>query len=167
MARNASHVSSWRVKRELSLFSRLHSLLFHDPMLPDSKSDVKNFFTSLSVFAFISPLAAHLTPAGNPAILRNMAIDYDHPRRIAHDFGRLTELTDADIGRVLQTCLSNGSVDLKLYLEGNLHADRIRMQINDVVLARTTEPIEILTFHWGFRLMRLRPTRPISDLEKM
>lgn len=74
------------------------------------------------------------------------------------------ELSDVDIAQALAYCLQDGTVDINMYLKSNLHADCIRMRIKEIVRERTADPIEILTFHWGFRLMRLRPTRPLSEL---
>lgn len=95
---------------------------------------------------------------------REMAIDYTKPKWYP-DAGDVTSISNEDIELAVEECLLNGRCDISIFLESSPHAAQIRNQLNAVVLSMTAEPIEILTFHWGFRLMRLRPTRPLSDLE--
>lgn len=75
-----------------------------------------------------------------------------------------TTLDDRFIKQSIITCLKLGKVDMLVWLASTPDANAKREQILKLVLAETAEPIEILTFHWGFRLMLLRPTRSISEL---
>lgn len=95
-----------------------------------------------------------------------MVIDYTRPKWYP-DAGDVTSISNGDIELAVEECLLNGRCDISIFLKSNAHAEQIRNQLNTMVLSMTADPIEILTFHWGFRLMRLRPTRPLSDLEDM
>ena len=73
-------------------------------------------------------------------------------------------LIQDDLEVALEETLANGRCDITMYLASSVEVDVVRQQISDFVLDKTPEPIEILTFYWGFRLMKLRPTRPLREL---
>ena len=76
--------------------------------------------------------------------------------------GKLLHPEDLEVA--LEETLANGHCDISIYLASNAHAQQVRDQFLKHIPDNTEEAIEILTFAWGFRLMRLRPVRPLSEL---